>query len=141
MNPALLIAPIAIVAAVQGVTDVGVGNPLRKTLLDALRPTIQKDLGQPVKFVVDQLRAKGDWAFAIVHPQTPAGKPIDFTKTRYAEEIREGFFDGDTTIALLKREKGKWKVKAFVIGPTDVAWEPWPGEYGAPRDLLMLDGY
>ncbi|MEI9849615.1 MAG: hypothetical protein WDN24_00775 [Sphingomonas sp.] len=132
----MLIAPVA-VAAAQGATDVGAGHPLRAVLLDALRPAIAADLGQPVRFVVTKLRVQGDWAFAVVRPQTPAGQWIDFARTHYAERQREGMLDGDTVHALLRREKGAWRVKDFVIGPTDVAWDAWPQQYGVPRGLLF----
>ena len=133
----ILAAPLVVIGAPQQVADIGVGDPLRAALLDALRPVIARDLGQPVKFVVEKLRAKGDWAFAVVRPQTPEGRAIDFSRTRYAPLLREGVFDGDTTYALLRRTKGVWQVRDFVIGPTDVAWEDWPARHGAPRDLLF----
>lgn len=111
-------------------------DPLRKTLLDALRPVIEKDLGQPVQFVVTNLRVKGVWAFANVTPQTPSGKPIDFRRTRYASLIRDGVFDGPQTFALLKREGARWRVIAFAIGPTDAPFAGWPQEFGAPGELF-----
>lgn len=117
--------------------EIAVGDPLRKPLLDGLRPTIERDLGQPVKFVVRSLRTMDGWAFAEVTPQTPAGRPIDLGRTRYAEAAREGMMDGDTVHALLHRERGTWVVKAFAIGPTDVAWDGWDTEFGAPRALLF----
>lgn len=118
--------------------DVGVGDPLRKPLLDALRPAIEADLGQPVRFVVKTLRKQGDWVFAVVTPQTKTGRQIDFTKTRYAEAIRDEVFDSDTIFALLERKGGAWSVRAFAIGPTDVTYAGWPDQFGAPYSLFGL---
>jgi hypothetical protein len=112
-------------------------NPLRKQVLDGLRPSIEKDLGQKVIFKVDIIRVYGDWAFLNVHPLQPNSKPIDFKKTKYKQALEEGAFDGSSTYALLKKSTGKWVVKTFVIGPTDVAWSVWMEEpYHAPKALF-----
>ena len=118
--------------------DIGKTDALRKPLLDALRTPVEKDLGQTVQFVVRTLRVQGDWAFVVAQPQTRAGAPIDYAKTRYAEAIAEGMFDGGTVYALLKADHGLWTTTAFVIGPTDVAYAAWPQEYGAPAALFGL---
>ncbi|MGF7148487.1 hypothetical protein FHS96_002115 [Sphingomonas zeicaulis] len=137
---ALALATPAIAAPpTPQVHEVAAADPLRKTLLDALRPVIAKDLGQPVKFVVTTLRATDRHAFAQVTPQTPSGKPIDFRQTHYAQQQRDGLLDGDMIHALLAREQGRWVVKDFVLAPTDVAWAAWDEEYGAPRALILPD--
>lgn len=118
--------------------DIGVGDPLRATLLDALRPTIERDLGQKVKFVVRTLRKQNQWAFVVALPQKPDGKRIDFMKTRYADYIREGTFDSEDIYALLENAGGKWTVRDFVIGPTDVYYAGWPDQFGAPYPLFKL---
>jgi len=119
--------------------DVGQADPLRKVLLGALRPTVERDLGQKVIFVVRVLRVQGDWAFADVVPQKPGGKAIDFLKTRHAERLRLGMFDNEDVIfALLRRKDGRWKVVTFAVAPTDVAWDAWDKDYGAPRALFAL---
>lgn len=118
--------------------DIGASDPLRRTLLDTLRPAIERDVGQKVQFVVRMLRVQGRWAFAHVVPHTKAGAPIDYRRTRYAELIREGMFDGPDTFALLELRKGRWAVRAFVTGPTDVTYAGWPEEFGAPNALFGL---
>jgi hypothetical protein len=135
-----LAAPSGLVPTPAGAAaarDVGAADPLRKVLLDALRPTIERDLGQKkLVFVVRVLRTQGDWAFADVAPRTPSGRAIDFRKTRHAERLRLGMLDDDTIFALLKRSGGHWKVVTFAVGPTDVAWDGWATEYGAPRAIF-----
>ena len=124
---------------VAAARDVGANDPLRKALLDTLRPNVERDLQQKsLIFVVHVLRAQGDWAFAEVAPRTRAGKPIDFSKTRHAERLRLGMLDDDTIYVLLRRKGGRWKVVTFVVGPTDVAWDTWGEEYGAPRSLFAI---
>ena len=120
-------------------TEVGATHPLRKPLLDALRPRIEADLKQKVIFRVRKLRVLGDFAFVVCEPRTPADKPIDFKKTRYKSEIDQGVFDGATTYSLLKKHLGKWKAVEHVIGPTDVAWSNWTGPpHHVPKVLLDL---
>lgn len=119
--------------------EIGPGHPLRKPLLDALRPRIEADLKQKVLFRVTKLRVLGDLAFVVCEPRTPADKPIDFKKTHYKSLIADGIFDGATTYALLKRVNGKWKAVEHVTGPTDVAWSNWAGPpHNAPNVLLGL---
>lgn len=143
---ALLTAPMAAASVpqpgvvAQGVVrSVTVGDPLRRTLMDALRPTIERDLGQPVQFMVEELKVQGDWAFYGGRPQQPNGRPIDFSRTRYADRLENGVFDGGgATWALLRRSGGQWRVVNFVVGPTDVAYLAWVDQHGAPAALLGM---
>lgn len=118
--------------------DVPVGDPLRPVVLNALRPAIVADLGQPVTFVVQTLKTQGDWAFVVARPQRPDGREIDFRQTHYREQIDQGVFDGPVLYALMQRREQRWTVLDFVIGPTDVHHAGWPEEFGAPNDLLGL---
>jgi len=129
------VAPPAVVVQ-AGPRSVPVGDPLRRTLLNTLRPSIEDELNQPVQFMVDRLRVQGDWAFYAGSVQQPNGRPIDFSKTRYASALENGVFDGPGTFALLRRTAGTWRVVTFVVGPTDVAYLAWPDEHGAPMRLF-----
>lgn len=120
----------------ESVRDIGKSDPLRKPLLDALRGPVEKDLGQPVQFVVGTLRTQGTWAFVVATPQTRTGQPIDYAATHYAAAIADGVFDGGTVFALLKANGGSWSVTEFVIGPTDVAYLAWHEQHGAPVTLF-----
>lgn len=134
MTPAPAAPPAAAVQSAP--RAVPVGDPLRRTLLDALRAPVEAELDQPVLFVVDQLKVQGDWAFYAGEVQAPGGRPIDFARAGYAEAIKEGFFDGPATYGLLRRQGGRWTTVVHVIGPTDVAWLGWHDEYGAPESLF-----
>lgn len=111
---------------------------------DAIRATINAaltaDIGQPIDLWNATIRTEGDWAWVVGQPRTPVDGVIDWSTTKYAEQAAEGMLDGDgTTYALLQRENGVWIVRAFVVGPTDVAYATWPQEYGAPASLLDLE--
>jgi hypothetical protein len=134
-----LAAPAAFLPAhAQSLRDIAVNDPERRPLLNALRPHIERDLDQPVRFLVQTIRMSGRWAWIVANPQTPTGQPVDLSGTRYAEAQREGFMDGDTIYALMERVSGRWVMRDFVIGPTDVAYESWPQRYGAPRALFGM---
>ena len=140
MRP-FMITAIAILATTacmaQTLEQPKAGSALRKAVMDGLRPTFEKDLKQKVIFKVDEIRVVGDWSFVHIHPLQPDSKPIDFSKTKYGEALREGMFDGDNSYALLKKVKGKWTVKEFAIGPTDVCWIDWMGKkHGAPNKVF-----
>ncbi len=124
--------------AVQAaIRDVPVGDPLRRVLMDTLRPAIEDDLGQPVQFMVDTLRVEDrNWAFFAGRSQQPNGRPIDFTRTRYAEALEEGMFDGPTTYALFSYNNGEWRVVYFAVGPTDVPYVGWAEELPVPAGLF-----
>ena len=124
---AVCLALAAISTAQSSVQTPKPGTALRKAVLDGLRPSVEKDLKQKVIFKVDAMRVYKGWAFVHVHPIKPNGKPIDFRKTKYAEALEAGMFDGDSTYALLKQSGSKWVVKEFAIGPTDVVWSNWMG--------------
>lgn len=134
-----MIGTMMVVAALAGASDIGVADPQRRVLLNALRPAIERDLAQKVKFVVRTLRRQNRWAFAHVVPQTPAGGAIDFRRTRHAERVEAGIFDGPDIYALLELRDGRWMVRDFAVGPTDVSYAGWPDDYGAPAALFGLE--
>lgn len=113
------------------------GSAERKAILDALRVPVERELKRKVVFKVDSLKAQGGWAFMRGVPQQPGGKPMDYRGTPYEEAIREGIFD-DWVCALLRRERGRWRVVTHNIGATDVVYANWPDQHGAPRDLFDL---
>jgi hypothetical protein len=130
-----LVVPAA-KAGAAGVEEIGRGDPRRQAILDALRIPVSGELGAPIEFVVETLRVDGDFAFAQVSAQRPGGEAIDISRTPYAEAEAEGMFDGPTVVALLRQSGGAWSVVTYAIGPTDVVWEPWSAEYGAPAALF-----
>jgi hypothetical protein len=113
----------------------GFESPERKAILDALRPAVENSLKQKVVFKVDRLRVMDGFAFLQAQPLQPNEKPIDYSKTEYAEAYANGAFD-DRVDALLRWNGERWRTVKWVLGATDVAWENWPDETGAPADLF-----
>lgn len=105
-------------------------GPLRKELLDTLRTSVINELGAPIVFVVEKAAVEGDWAFLLATPKRSPDKEIDWEKTTCSGDVSH------LVGALLKREDGVWGVKAMALCPTDVAWEPWPKDYGAPAAIF-----
>ena len=130
----LLLVPAAFA---QRPTTPPTGSPLRKAILDGLRPTIQKDLGGiSVQFVVKKLSVLNGWAFLNGEVQKKGGGKINFLRTKYAEAQRSDAFDGPSIFALVRQRGKTWKCVAFAIGPTDVAYATWGRDYGAPRQIF-----
>lgn len=128
-------AAFALNAAAQKVYTPKPGSSERAELMDAIRVPAKKDLGRDVIFVVNTLRVAGDWAYARVTPQRPDGGKIDFSRTRYRQQVEDGDFDpqGET---LLRRRNGQWKAVEWVFGMTDVPSVAWPDKYPLPPSLI-----
>ena len=102
----------------------------RRDILDALRVPVSRELRQPVEFVVETIVMSGNWAFVIATPQRPGGREIDWQNTVCAGDVSH------LVGGLLRKREGRWSVRAYALCPTDVAWEPWPEQYGAPAELF-----
>ena len=123
-------------AFAQSARTPAAGTPERKEIIDAIRGPAEKELKTKVIFNVDILRVAGDWAYARVSPTLPNGKEIDFSKTKYREQVELGAFDPQGE-ALLRRENDEWKVLEWVFGSTDVPSSGWPDKYKMPKSLLQ----
>ncbi len=131
----ILLGSLVVAAAAAQTHTPKPGSAERKALMDALRSPVEKELLKKVVFKVDHLKVQGDWAFLRGVPQQPDGRAMDYRNTPYEEAIKDGLFD-DGISALLRRQGGKWKVKIYVIGATDVPWVGWAEEYGAPAAIF-----
>ena len=107
----------------------------RTAVLEAARAPIAGTLGRPVRFVVDRLERRGDWAFLWARLVDGAGRPVSYAGTPLANAEREGMVSKSAAV-LLKRDNGRWTVVDQAIGPTDVAWEGWAARHGAPAELF-----
>ena len=113
------------------------GSELRAELLDAARPTFEEETGGPIEFVVKRLNVIGDWAFGEVRLQRPGGRPIDWTRTMYAEDYAAGMFDPSGSFFLLHNAGPYWEVVEYATGPTDIAWDGWRLDYGLPLAMFQ----
>jgi hypothetical protein len=110
------------------------GSAARKAVLDAARVPVEKDLGQPIVFQVKTLRVTPDWAFVHGMPKRLDGKPVDYAKSIYAQDVKEGTFSGEAAV-LLARDGTGWRLITYSVGFGDVVWDSWDEEFGAPAWL------
>jgi hypothetical protein len=122
-------------AAAQQIVSPERGTPLRVEVLNALRPTVDRETGGAVIFAVHTLNVMGAWAYVDAEPLRPDGKPIDWRRTKFREDFEHGAFSG-LVLALLRRDSGSWEVDQYVMGPTDVAWLEWAEKYNLPNALF-----
>lgn len=102
----------------------------------ALREAVARELGQPVTLEVDKRRESGRWTFVTAVARTADGTPIDYTRTKFADAVKDGVFD-DWLCALLERNGARWTVVALEIGATDVPYVDWPERFAVPRALVF----
>ena len=137
----LLFSSLLLAVAVQGQATrqkltKNFTSPERKAILEAVKQKLRPDLNLFPKMVVESLVLKNGFAFFKGRVKNPDGQDIDFLKTTYKQALKDGVFDGDGTMALLKKSVSGWKVLAYAIGPTDVAWACWWKEFKAPKDIF-----
>ncbi len=107
------------------------GSPLRKAILDGLRPEIEKKFGSEIQFVVKTIRVSPQWAFVEAEPRHKDGTPFD-TKQIFGGELEQ--MDGIDVGAILELTGATWHLRDHAIGPTDVWWLSWCDK--KPRDVL-----
>jgi hypothetical protein len=132
---ALAVLCAAAAASAQEARTPAPGSAERKALTDALRAPVERELRQKVVFKIDHLKTLGGWAFLRGVPQRPGGGKVDYNSTAYRRRIEDGVFD-DWVCALLRKKAGKWQVVKYVIGATDVVYEGWDAEHGAPSAIF-----
>jgi hypothetical protein len=130
-----LFLPLTVGAQSGRPTTPAAGSAERKAIMDALRIPVEKKLKQKVIFKVEHLKALNGWAHLRGRPLQPGGKPINFRGTEWQQAIEDGVFD-DGVYALLRKKNGKWKVVTYNIGATDVVWDTWDEDYGAPLAIF-----
>ncbi|TCH98744.1 hypothetical protein EJV46_09240 [Roseococcus sp. SYP-B2431] len=127
--------------AQQHAMDVVRGDPDRRLLLEAIRPTLMRATDGPVRFTVRELRRFGDFAYGVLQPRRPDGEgTIDWTATPYRARVESGQFDNGATHVLWRRLAGGWKVEEYAVGPTEVVWTQWQRRYRLPQTLFEPGG-
>ncbi len=98
------------------------GSALRRSLVDAIRPHAEWNLGQPIEFVVNDLRAGGKVAYASLSPQRPGGGAINLYETPMMKrgELDPEFYDGVRMHVLYQKSGETWVAVHWSIGATDV---------------------
>ncbi len=118
------------------------GSAERKAICNALRIPVMRDItnGQRVVFVIGHIATQGDTAFIYCsNLQQPNGKPINWLKTKYAQQYKNDEFGDAGLAAILRRDNtGKWHVIVCDgVGAFDVFYENWPEKYGISRELVF----
>jgi len=106
-----------------------------RAILSLAYTAIDRNLGKPATLDVRQLQALGDWAFLRAYMTGPHGESISYEGTAYADSAAAGGVS-QTYVALLRQQQSSWKIVVDRIGPTDVIWETWSKDYGAPSALF-----
>lgn len=112
------------------------GSPLRAALLDTARPTFEQEVGTPVEFVVNTLNVMDGWAYGDVKLQRPGGVPIDWSRTKFADDFKEGMLETGHNLFLLQRSGDGWTLVEYAVGPTDVASDWWREQRKLPYELF-----
>jgi hypothetical protein len=115
---------------------VAAAPPTQASMLEVLRLGVESELEQPVSIAVDVLRTGERWGFVTAVARSPEGRPIDYSRTRFAEDVADGVFD-DWFCALLRIDGAQWSLVALEIGATDVPFVDWPERYGVPTALVL----
>ena len=108
----------------------------RRAILEIARIPAEREIGRPIKFVVQRLKYSGNYAFLFADMQDAFGRPLDYSGTKLAQLQEQGFVS-NAYAALLKRNgSGGWTVIVHDVGPTDVSWSGWSKQYGVPAALF-----
>lgn len=108
---------------------------LRAALMDTARVPIEAEIGRKVIFVVSVLRTDETWAYLQAVPRNPDGSAINWAKTPFAKEMKQGVMS-DVAMVLMRRVEGQWTVVDHVFGPTDVYWYSWVEQLDLPEQLF-----
>ena len=116
MRRALL--PSLLLIAACSAQSAGVTGPLRKQVLDAIRPAVAKMGGQTIRIKVDILNVDRDWALLLGDSQAPDGTEPDWT---LSEECDNGL--DKKLFVLAHRVDGRWQVTHLDMCEGDPPYE------------------
>ncbi|MBF0545340.1 MAG: hypothetical protein HQM08_12950 [Candidatus Riflebacteria bacterium] len=108
----------------------------RKQIISELEKEVMKDLGKKALLQVDHLMVCNEWAFLRGRPLEPNGNKMDYSKTKYCPEIKEGIFDDGICALMKKYKRKKWQVKIFKIGSIESPWTEWSEKFKAPKEIF-----
>jgi hypothetical protein len=122
----------------QEIVSPGKGSALRSDILNALRPTIEREVGGRVSFVVHAINVMDRWAYVRADPVRPNGEPINWRNTKFRRAFDADMFSGIVE-ALLRGEAGHWSLAEFSLGATDVSWVEWVDKHKVPEVLFKTE--
>ncbi len=109
-----------------------------KAIVSAATMAATSELKQTVALDMDVLNVSADWAFLTAQLVDANGVPFAYRGTPL-EAAAEAGGVSRVYAGLLRAHDGQWRVVQQAIGPTDVAWESWPAQFGAPAALFATD--
>lgn len=107
----------------------------RREILDAARPAVMAEVGQAVKFKIDQFNVDANWAVVYGGLVNAQGGPIDWSKAPRCDDN----LDKSLWIVLAKTD-ARWRVaQLYVCSPEPPYWYishyDWPcGVYAGLRE-------
>lgn len=130
---------IAVLLSLIGCQQSDPGPSKATSAVEVVQAAIAKELDMDVSLKVETLRQNGEWAFLAGLPLTADGRRIDYSQTKFADDVREGYFD-DGFVALARRARkdaDNWVLVTLSLGATDAPFVGWPEEFGVPKALVM----
>ncbi len=109
-----------------------------KAILTTASKSATEELKQKILLKVDFLNVSGNWAFMNAQMQDASGAPFNYHGTPL-EAAAEAGGVSRVFAALLQKQEDHWVVRDKAVGPTDLAWESWAEDYGAPAALFAGD--
>ncbi len=137
----LLGLPLALTAVMPGHAAPGLSLAERNAIVQTVTQAAAAKLKlghDALRLTPDQPRHSGNWVFLTGRMLNAAGQRFDYAGTDLYEAAQAGTVS-DLCAALLHREGGVWKLIEIAVGPTDVAWEPWPVTHKAPASLFKMN--
>ena len=111
-----------------------------KSPANAVIAGIQAELEMDVRLKIETQHQTDQWAFLTGIPLSTTGNYIDYSQTKFASDVREGYFDDGFAALTQKNQKsGNWKLVTLSLGATDAPFVDWPEQYGVPKSLIYSD--
>ncbi len=107
----------------------------KKTALAALASPVSKKLGTAVQLELNDYQTSGAFALIDARPKQTNGKPVDYSKTVYQQEVVAGHF-ADRVLGLLQYRNGTWNMLIYTIGTNSIPVDVWVKKYKAPKSLF-----
>lgn len=86
----------------------------RRALLDSIRPSAARQVGQPVRFRVERLNVDGDWALLTGELVSTQGGPLAWDRVKGCHvELDKGLW------VVAARQAGRWQVKHLEVCATE----------------------
>ena len=142
--PRVLSPPPSSAATVSAVYDATVtalsaNDDDRKAIVEALRVTVQDDLGRSIWLDARSVNRLRSYAYASANARNPDGSNVDYKSIpKYRDWVETGAFESGID-ALLRKDGDSWRVLAWELGPTDVRWVPWAEKYHLPERLFTKE--